>query len=160
MSGLPRQQLGDLGGILALQQVQVVLIGGLIEGGGNLVVAVHHLLVGDDGGAGLLQVGVAEDVVDVGLGVDHILDAAALLLGEIDHLLQLGDPLGGVDEHGALAGEDHGRVAAPDAGEGIHIGGDLLHFNVGRADGLHIVRIVALPDANDFQHRKFLLKYT
>ena len=30
------QQLGDLGGILALQQVQVVLIGGLIEGGGIL----------------------------------------------------------------------------------------------------------------------------
>ena len=77
--------------------------------------------MGDDGGTLLFQVGVAEDVVNVGLGVDHIPDAAALLLGKGDHLLQLGDPLGGVDEYGTLAGEDHGRVTAPDAGEGEYI---------------------------------------
>ena len=147
------QQLGNLGGILALQQIQVILIGGLVKGGGDLVVAIHHLLVGDDGGAFPFQIGVTKDVVDVGLGVDHILDTAAFLLGKIDHLLQLGDPLCGVDEHSALASEHHGRVAAPDAGEGIHMGGDLLHLNVRRADGLHIISKVTLPNSNNFQHR-------
>ena len=106
--------------------------------------------MGDDGGADLLQIGIAEDVIDMRLGVDDILDAAALLFGEVDHLLQLGDPLGGVDEHGALAGQDHGGVASPDAGEGEDVGSDLLDLNVGRADGIHIVGIVALADATTF----------
>ena len=145
-----RQQTGGLGGVLPLQKVQVVFIGGLIEGGGNLIVSVQHFFVGNDGGALLFQVGIAKHMVNVGFRVDEVLDAAALLFGEFDHLVQLGEPLGGVDEHRALAGQDHGGVAAPDAGEGVYLRCDLLNFNVGGADGVVIVRAVALPDSNDF----------
>ena len=144
------QQQVDLGGILTLQQIQIVLISGLVECGGDFVVTVEHLFMGDDGSALLLQVGIAEDVVNVGLGVDQILDAAALFLGESDHLLQLSEPLGGIDKHSALAGHDHAGVAAAHTGEGIDVRGDLLDFNIGGADGVIVICPMALANSNNF----------
>ena len=144
------QQQVDLGGVLTLQQIQIVLIGGLVERGGDLIVTIEHFFVGDDGGTLLLQVGVAENMVDMRLGVDQILDAAALFLGESDHLLQLGEPLGGIDKHGALAGHDHAGVAAAHTGEGIDVRGDLLDFNIGGADGVIVICPMALANSNNF----------
>ena len=82
-------------------------------------------------------------------GVDEILDAAALFLSESDHLLQLSEPLGGIDKHGALAGHDHAGVAAAHTGEGIDVRGDLLDFNIGGADGVIVICPMALANSNN-----------
>ena len=92
-----------------------------MEGGRNLEEAVQNLLLADDGGPGLFQPVVAEDMVNMALRVDQVLDRPGLFLGKGDHLLQVGNPLGGVNEDGTLPSQDDAGIAPPDFGFSIHI---------------------------------------
>ncbi len=86
---------------------------------------VRHALVMDDP-AGALEVVVAEDVVDVVLGVHHVSDRPERL-----RLLAHGHgprrQLRRVDHHHPVGGRHVARVAAADIGGRADVRGDLLH---------------------------------
>ena len=108
--------------ILALDDIHSVVVCGHVKCRRDLEEAVEDLLLSDDGRAGLLEPVIAEDVVDMRLGVDQVLDASGLLLGERDHLLQVGDPLRGVDKDSAFLGKHHAGVTASDLCLCVYIG--------------------------------------
>jgi hypothetical protein len=90
-----------------------------VQGRGDLHEVVVDALVVDHL-TGAPEVVVAEDVVDVVLGVDDVADVA-VRLGFLTHGHGLGRQLRGVDDDDAPVGDDHARVAAPLGRVGPHL---------------------------------------
>ena len=116
-----------------------------VQGRGDLhEVVVDALVVHDLAGAA--EVVVAEDVVDVVLGVDDVADLA-LGLGLLAHGDRLGGQLRGVDDDDTVVGDDHAGVATAKRGVGPDVARDLLHRSspsvvVARRQPTRIVRML------------------
>ena len=102
-------------GIVGRYRLPGVVVGIEQRSRGHEVVV--DALVVDDLARNAAEVVVAEDVIDVVLGVDDVLDGA-VLLDLFAHGDGLRRQLGGVDDDGSLGGEHVARVAAADGDVG------------------------------------------